>query len=102
MFVKNVMFHRSTKEISDIFNIPITTMTKGVKNFQEILNLDRKNKTRIKKITLEVLLTLLIDFLIIWILIPILSKIFVIVVLKKILSHKIHHNQLLLDVFIII
>ena len=44
---------RSTKEISDIFNIPITTMTKGVKNFQEILNLDRKNKTRIKKITMH-------------------------------------------------
>ena len=40
---------RSTKEIAEIFDIKITVMTKGVKNFQEIMNLNRDNKLRIHK-----------------------------------------------------
>ena len=40
---------RSSKEIADIFNINITVMTKGCKNFQEIMNLNRNNKSRIQK-----------------------------------------------------
>ena len=40
---------RSTKEIAGIFDIKITVMTKGVKNFQEIMNLNRDNKLRIHK-----------------------------------------------------
>ena len=39
---------RSSKEIADIFDINITVMTKGCKNFQEIMNLNKKNKTRIQ------------------------------------------------------
>ena len=39
---------RSTKEISEIFNINITVMTKGCKNFQEIMNLNKKNKNRVQ------------------------------------------------------
>lgn len=40
---------RSTKEISEIFDIKVTVMTKGIKNFQEIMNLNRDNKSRIQK-----------------------------------------------------
>ena len=40
---------RSTKEIAEIFDLKITVMTKGVKNFQEIMNLNRDNKLRIHK-----------------------------------------------------
>ena len=39
---------RSTKEIAEIFNINITVMTKGCKNFQEIMNLNKKNKNRVQ------------------------------------------------------
>ena len=39
---------RSTKEIAQIFNINITVMTKGCKNFQEIMNLNKKNKNRVQ------------------------------------------------------
>ena len=38
---------RSSKEIADIFDINITVMTKGCKNFTNIMNLDKKNKNRI-------------------------------------------------------
>ena len=39
---------RSSKEIADIFDINITVMTKGCKNFHEIMNLNKSNKTRIQ------------------------------------------------------
>ena len=39
---------RSSKEIAEIFDINITVMTKGCKNFHEIMNLNKSNKTRIQ------------------------------------------------------
>ena len=39
---------RSTKEIADIFSINIKVMTKGCKNFTEILRLNKINKKRVK------------------------------------------------------
>jgi transcription initiation factor TFIIIB Brf1 subunit/transcription initiation factor TFIIB len=39
---------RSSKEIADIFDINITVMTKGCKNFNEIMNLNKSNKTRVQ------------------------------------------------------
>jgi len=39
---------RSTKEIAEIFNLNITVITRGCKNFQEILNLNKKNKNRVQ------------------------------------------------------
>ena len=38
---------RASKEIAEIFDIDITIMTKGCKSFQEIMNLNKKNKKRI-------------------------------------------------------
>ena len=38
---------RASKEVAEIFDIDITVMTKGCKSFQEILNLNKKNKKRI-------------------------------------------------------
>jgi len=42
---------RSSKEISDIFNIKSTVMTKGIKKCQEIIFMNKKNKTRLTKST---------------------------------------------------
>ena len=39
---------RSTKEIAEIFNINITVITRGCKKFQEIMNLNKKNKNRVQ------------------------------------------------------
>jgi transcription initiation factor TFIIIB Brf1 subunit/transcription initiation factor TFIIB len=39
---------RSTKEIANIFDIDIKVMTKGCKNFTEILRLNKNNKHRMK------------------------------------------------------
>ena len=39
---------RASKEIAEVFDIDITVMTKGCKKFQEIMNLNKKNKNRIK------------------------------------------------------
>lgn len=38
---------RASKEVAEIFDIDITIMTKGCKSFQEIMNLNKKNKKRI-------------------------------------------------------
>ncbi len=38
---------RSSKEIAEIFDISITVMTKGCKNFTEIMNLNKNNKNRL-------------------------------------------------------
>ena len=38
---------RSSKEISEMFNIKIPVMTKGVKKCQEIIHMNKKNKTRL-------------------------------------------------------
>ena len=35
---------RSSKEIARIFNLPITTMSKGYKQYQEIMNSIKKRK----------------------------------------------------------
>tara|TARA_B100001123_G_C15319020_1_gene1027255 strand:- start:1242 stop:2201 length:960 start_codon:yes stop_codon:yes gene_type:complete len=42
---------RSTKEISEMFGIKIPVMTKGVKKCQEIIHMNKKNKTRLTKNT---------------------------------------------------
>lgn len=39
---------RASKEIAEVFDIDITVMTKGCKKFQEIMNLNKRNKNRIK------------------------------------------------------
>ena len=39
---------RSTKEIADIFDINITVMTKGCKNFNEIMNLNKSSRHRVQ------------------------------------------------------
>ena len=38
---------RSAKEIADIFNINVTVMTKGIKKCQEIIYMNKNNKTRL-------------------------------------------------------
>ena len=46
---KNCNVSRSTKEISELFNIKVSILTKGCKNFQNILNMSNyENKNRIK------------------------------------------------------
>ena len=40
---------RSSKEIAEMFNVPATVMTKGVKKCQEIIFMNKKNKKRLTK-----------------------------------------------------
>ena len=49
---KNCNVPRSTKEISEMFNIKNVIITKGCKKFQEILHYNKKNKNRINKHTI--------------------------------------------------
>ena len=44
---------RASKEVAEIFDIDITIMTKGCKSFQEIMNLNKKNKKRIVNKTIN-------------------------------------------------
>jgi len=46
---KNCEVPRSSKEIAEMFSLETTVVTKGCKKFQEILQLNKINKNRIKK-----------------------------------------------------